>query len=426
MIKTFSISLQYLVLVLLNVISLPIISAQEVNSVVDNVINTLNKVDNLYESSSTLKEVTVNVMPSNYNGVDEWKSARNSSKSKSSGLDLRMGYDRKFGDVSEDLYEDYYSYANKFFVMLSWNILDCGFIGKEAYEKRTELKGLQYKMAEDNYNTIAAINETSVMQGQLLDGYYNKVYKTKIELYNSLLSLQQDLRSKGQSTNMEGTEIEMRIALNSGLLRETPIKVEEFMDVEKYLSMQFIIEEYMIDSLLSKNYILAEKELETQIVESEDDNISYWNLATVSPYVRAQHYSGEDLFNRYRTTANIGVTATLPLFTGIKSKKSEVSARALLQRNTIKMLETSIKTDLEEEIRYINNNYKDLFIAIKLRDINIQKIKQAYLAYNRKQLSIQDLAALYMPLLESQLDIYDLITERERLKSRLEIINNRN
>ncbi len=426
MIKTFSNYLQFLVLILLNIISLPIISAQEVNSVVDNVINTLNKVDNLYDSSSTLKDITVNVMPSDYNGVDEWMSARNSSKSKSSGLDLRMGYDRKFGDVSEDLYEDYYSYANKFFVMLSWNILDCGFIGKEAYEKRTELKGLHYKMAEDNYNAITAIKEASIIQNQLLDSYYNKVYKTKIELYNSLLSLQQDLRSKGQSINMDGTEIEMRIALNRGLLRETQFKVEEFMDIDKYLSMQFIIEEFMIDSLLSKNYILAEKELEIQIVESEEDNISYWSLATVSPYVRAQHYSGEDLFNRYRTTANIGITATLPLFTGIKSKKSEVAARAILQRNSTKMLATSIRSDLEEEIVYLNKNYKELFVAIKLREINLLKIKQAYLAYNRKQLSIQDLAALYTPLLDSQLEIYDIITERERLKSRLEIINNRN
>lgn len=402
-----------------------VIQSQNSDKDIDSVIETLTKIDNLYESLMEMEYVKVDTALSIYAGVEEWKDARNASRLRVSGLDFRAGYDRKFGDGTDDIYDDYYSYINRLYVMMSWNILDCGFIGRKAYEKRTDLKAQQQIIAEDNYHSVVAIRQASELQDQLLSGYYNKAYQTKIDLYNSLLALQQNLEEKRQSINIDSIEIEMRIAITQKLMRDTPIEVDALMDVNRYLSMQLVIDEQTIDSLLSRNYILLEKELEAKIVDSEADNISYWQYVDVSPYAKAQHYSGQGLYEANRTTANVGVTAIFPISTGTKKKKNEVEARAALKRSSASMLSNSIRLDLQGEVREINKNYEELYIAIKLKDIALQKVKQAHKSYSRKQFSIQDLAALYIQLLDSQIDIYKLIEERERLKSRLEIINNR-
>lgn len=153
-----------------------------------------------------------------------------------------------------------------------------------------------------------------------------------------------------------------------------------------YLSRQEVIDPQMIESLTQRSVAVGQNRIDEQIVDSEVRGVSYWERATISPYAKAQHYSNSG-FTTSRLTANIGVSATLPLFSGTKSRRAEVPARSSLAANATVSTTTSVSLLIESCAMQLNKNLEQLIAASRLEVLYGEQIKIARQAYDNDQLA---------------------------------------
>ncbi|MFI3305680.1 MAG: hypothetical protein R3Y68_04110 [Rikenellaceae bacterium] len=143
--------------------------------------------------------------------VDAWVQAQSQSYNSVSGVELRAGYDRKYGTGSEDIYDDLYSYKNRFDAMVSWNILRSGVVGRKANTELLELEGQKMLLDELSAFNTELVRTHSHRQEQILDGYLNNIYRAQIEVCGSLTALLRSLQAQGQATTMEIAQLEMEM-----------------------------------------------------------------------------------------------------------------------------------------------------------------------------------------------------------------------
>lgn len=389
---------------------------------IEGVALTLSHIDKVLESSKTshlLEGVTLAESEQIDNGdIEAWTKAQIDSYTSASGLEFRLGYDRKYGTGSDDIYDDLYAYKNRFDAMISWNILRSGLVGRSSYTQIVELESQKLTL-----NELSAFNNEQIrthhqMQEQVLDGYRNKIYTTQIELYSSLITLLNKLHSQGQATTMQIVQAKMQSEIASNALRETPIEVDHLFNITDYLNMQVVIDQQMVEILAVNSMRVEDSKLDEQIVKSEADAVSYWKEASVSPYAKAQHYSDTG-FGTSRMTANLGVAANLPLFSGIKSKRAEVIARSSLASNSTNSTIKTLTFLIDETVTQLNKNLEKLTASANLEKLYRDQINEAYRIYGQKQLTMQELAQYYIELLTLHVDIIQLIDDRESLKTKL-------
>ncbi|MFI3297346.1 MAG: hypothetical protein R3Y59_06925 [bacterium] len=277
-----------------------------------------------------------------------------------------------------------------------------------------------------NYNNIAIVNDTYRLQNEIINAHYNKLYQTKIELYEELIDFQKYLQSNGQSTIYDKAELELQLTICQATIKACDIEVDHIIDHNAYISNQIIFTDNIIESLLVSNHIINESTIEGELISNEAESINYWKNAKVAPYARIQHYSDATFVGENRVVGQIGVGFTLPLTSDSKQKKLETEARATIHNNYREQQYNSIKSELELIAREINNNLHLLNITAKVIETHISKIETAKKMYQSDQLPLQKLAMQYLTLLNSQTKFMDLVYERETLKTKLLILNNRN
>lgn len=387
---------------------------------IKHVASTLESIDLLIEESETAKLLD-NTSISEQEQVDStdidlWASAQMNNFKAGSGLEFRAGYDHKFGTGSDDIYDDLYSYKHRFNVMLSWNILNSGVIGKRAEQKEVDLKSEQLLLNKTAALNNELIQKQSREQQQILEAYRNKVYATKVELYQSLLILYNTLLNQGQLTSLEKEELAMELEMAKGSISHTEIEVENLLDIKEYLSKQVDIDENMVNELVESSTEVESSKIDQKIISNEIEKINYWKGVTIAPYAKAQHYSNT-YFTTSRITANLGISATLPLFTGTKSRRAEVQARENIAINTTDRVASSLAININDLALRLNRNLEQLDVAIRLERLSREKIKLAELAYKEQQLPMQQLAEYYINLLDIHTEIVAQIEERESLKT---------
>ncbi|MFI3239187.1 MAG: TolC family protein [Bacteroidales bacterium] len=405
------------------------ITAQTSTEMIRSVEDALVKVDSLFNKAiyAELSDVeldTVTIAMDNM-AINSWSDAEKESRSAISGLGVNGGYDRKFGDGTDELYDDYYSYDNRLHLMLSWNILSSGLYGKSNYENAIEIQKKRYLIKEKNNRAIELIYAASEQQESVLAGYYNTLYNAKIELYTTLLTFQNYLQENGKATIMERAELELLIAMNCGLIKSNASKIDCFLNLDDYLSMQMEITDAMLDELIADNHIITGCEIESELLANQADGISYWDDATLSPYAKVVHYSGWNFVTESRVNAHVGVSVTLPIYSGNKQKREAVLAKANLLESITQQRTIAIKCELGEVAHDLNKNYQLLKVAIEMQQIYRNKINVAKQMYVMDSGTIQDLSNYYVALLDSQVKVYDLIADREYLKTRLLLLNSR-
>ncbi len=353
--------------------------------------------------------------------VEAWVEAQKSSYTSSSGLELRAGYERKYGTGSDDIYDDLYAYKNRFDAMLSWNILRSGLVGRKSNAELVELEGQKMLLDEMSVLSSEQIRIHAQRQQQVLSGYRNYIYNTQIRVYTSLEKLLRALYLQGQATTMEISQLEMELNIARGALRETPINVESLFSISDYLSSQQSISDKDIESLALSSAEVEQSKLNEKILGNEIEGVSYWDGARVSPYAKAQHYS-DNGFATSRMTANIGVSVTLPILSGTKSRLAEVQARSSLAANKTLSTSMSVSILIEDCAVQLNKNMERLETIAKLEELYKEHIKNARKAYEQKQLTMRELSQYYLRLLTLQSNAVELISDRESLKVKLLLI----
>lgn len=405
------------------------IQAQSPTEMIRGLENALSKVDSLFDTAeySDFSSVDVNMVATadDDSAINEWSEAELNRRSSISGVEMIGGYDRKFGDGTEDLYDDYYTYDNRLHLMLSWNILSSGFYGKSNYEKGIELQKEWYLIKEKNNRFIELIYASCDEQDRLLAGYYNSLYNAKIDLYKSLLTFQEYLQNNGKATIMERAELELLIAMNQGLIIRDAMEVNYFLNLDDYLTKQVEITDAMLNELITDNHIITGCVIEGELIANEAEGVSYWNDVRLSPYAKVTHYSGSNFVNNSRVNTNLGFTFSLPIYSGSKEKRGAVLAKANLHDANTQQRVSSIKRELGEVVYDLNKNYQLLKVAIEMQQMYRNKIKVAQQMYSMDSGTIQELSKYYIALLDSQVKVYDLIDDREKLKTRLLLLNSR-
>lgn len=353
--------------------------------------------------------------------IEDWGNAKIKSHTSNSGLVLRAGYDLKFGEGSDDIYDDFYSYKHRFNAILSWDILNSGLVGRREVERRVALESEKLRLESYSAQSAEAIYAQKAVQEQVLEGYLNNVYAAKIELYTSLLSLLESLYTQGQSTKIEITEAELQIELTRSLLCGTTIEVEHLLNIEEYTSKQQQIDQLSIESMVANNASVESSRINEELLSNEAEETVYWREVSVSPYVKAQNYSNTS-FASSRLTANIGVSATLPIMSGTKSRRTEIKSQKALVENRSSMMASSLRIDIEEIAAQLNRNLEQLMSMAYMERLCHERIKTAEYAYLHKQLSMQELTKYYIKLLDTHCDIVKQIKERELLKTKLILI----
>ncbi len=282
------------------------------------------------------------------------------------------------------------------------------------------------KLNENNYYNIAIISDINKLQNEIINAHYNKLYQTKIELYKELIEFQEYLQSNGQSTIFDKAELELKLTISKATLKNCEIEVDYFVDHKNYISSQILFTDETIDSLLADNHILNESAIEGELIANEVSSINYWKSARVAPYARIQHYSDATFMDENRVVGQIGIGFTLPLTSDTKQKKRETQARATIHNNIQQQQNLSIKNELEMITRDINNNLQLLEISAQIIGNHLYKIEAAKKMYLSDQLPLQKLVMQYLTLLDSKIDFMDLISEREALKTKLLLLNNKN
>lgn len=392
---------------------------------IEQVARTLKQVDALVESSNTTKildgATVVELAQVESSDIDAWAQAQKSSYSSVSGLSFHAGYDRKYGTGSDDLYEDIYAYKNRFNAMLSWNILESGLVGRSLNEELVDLESQKLLLDKRSELSAEQIRLQFQSQQQVLDSYLNNVYTTQVKIYEDLIALLETLRNKGQATMMELSQMNMEMQVARGAVRETPVKLNGLFNLSEYLSTQVRISDKDVELLTQGSLAVEQSKLDEQIVSNQVADISYWDEVSLSPYLKAQHYSNTG-FTTSRMTANIGVTATLPLFSGTKNRRTEAQVRSILASNSTSTTTTSVGLTISETATELNKNLERLQSAEKLEELYSEQIATAREAYQHKQLGISDLAQYYLKLFMLKADIVEIINDRESLKTKLLLI----
>lgn len=399
-----------------------VLHAQPIADPIVGVSKTLSGIDALIVDGGVTKlldEVSLATSEQVESGdIEAWESAQKRGYAAETGLAFRVGYDHKFGEGADDIYDDLYSYRHRFDAMLSWNILQSGLVGRSSNAQQVELEAQKLVVAERSLLNRETIREHSQKQEQVLNGYRNKIYRTQIELYTSLATLLDKLRSQGQATTMEQIEIEMKAEIAKSAICETPIVVSHLFSLSDYLTMQVMVDARMIEELAIGSAAVESRRIDEQLTHNEASNVSYWKGVSVSPYAKAQHYS-DIAFAESRVTANVGVSATFPLFSGTKSRRAEVQARSTLASNATASAATATTMVIEETARELNKNLALLTAAAKLEKIYLDQILKAQEAYTHKQVTMQELAQYYLKYLTFHSEIIDHIDDRESLKTKL-------
>ncbi len=424
-------SKNFVALVICAVVGVGMVSAQQSQqAAIAKITNAIEHIDQLFESQSPIAEVQVDALQydisQNLADIEAWSNARRDVKKAETGLDLTGGYDRKFGSGTDDPFDEYYSYANRLSLVLTWNILNSGFIGSKNFNERVDLQSSWKELNENNYRTIAMINDASELQSQIIDAHYNKLYEAKTELYNELIEFQDYLQQTGNSTIFDKAEFELKLAICKASIKPCEVTVDNIFDIDSYIALQTQFSSREIETLIQSNHIINEAAIEGKLIDNEASSINYWNDARIAPYAKVQHYSASNFSSELRTVGHVGVAITMPLSSEAKRKRREAEARLSLHNNLAEQQSVAIKGELEIITRELNSNLQLLNISAEVVEIHKAKIQTAKQMYASKQLSIQNIAMQYLTLLDSQINVLDLIAAREALKTRLLLLNNRN
>lgn len=350
--------------------------------------------------------------------IETWSGAKIKSHTSQSGLEFRGGYDYKMGQGLDDFYDDLYSYRHRLNVMLSWNMLSSGLFGRSGVEQQVALEARQYSIDVQSATYAEQIYVQGQERIQLLDGYINRVYREQISLYESLLELTNKLKNQGHSIKLEQAELALQISMVKGLIRTTPIEVEQMLDVEAYISAQESLDGSAIEALAEQSTTIESRRIDEELLIAKADEMKYWKRVTVSPYVKAQHYS-DTYFAESRITANIGVTATLPILSGRKNQQAELQVQSKLLSNATEQRRSSLRIDIGDVAMELNRNIEELNAMLLLEQLTRKQIELSHESYSHKQLTMQEVAKGYIKLLDLHANIIKLIEARESLKMKL-------
>ncbi|MFR9531514.1 MAG: hypothetical protein SNH05_09145, partial [Rikenellaceae bacterium] len=275
-----------------------------------------------------------------------------------------------------------------------------------------------YSLDVQSANYAEQIYTQSQEHMQLIEGYINRVYYEQISLYESLLVLADRLKNQGHSTKLEQVELALQISMIKGLIRTTPVKVEQMLNVDAYIAKQERIDASAIEALAEQSTLLESKRIDEELLQGEIRQMQYWKSIKVSPYVKAQHYS-DAYFSDSRITANIGVTAILPILSGHKNQRAELQSQSKLVSNATERTNSALRIDIGDVAMQLNRNLEELNAMLMLEQLTRKQIELAQESYSRKQLTMQELAKGYIKLLDIHTDIIKQIEIRESLKMKL-------
>ncbi len=350
--------------------------------------------------------------------IEEWRKARIKSHTSESGLKIQGGYDHKFGDATDDFDDNLYAYRHRLHVMLSWDMLGSGLFGRKSHKQRVALESKQEGLKVQSSAYAEQIYLQSQEDIQFIAACLNRVYLEQITLYESLIVLSNKLRNQGHATKLEQAELSLQISMVKGLIRPTPIEVEQLLDIDAYIAIQERIEASYIDALAEQSSVIQSKRIDEELLQAEIAQMKYWRTVKVSPYVRAQHYA-DAYFADSRVTANVGVTATLPIFSGRRSQRSELRAQSKLMNNATEQSSNAMRIDIGDVAMQLNRNLDELHATMLLEQLTRKQIELAHEAYAHKQLSMQELAKGYIKLLDLHANLIKQIEARESLKMKL-------
>ncbi len=350
--------------------------------------------------------------------IEEWRKARIKSHTSQSGLKLSAGYDYKFGEGLDDFYDDLYAYRHRLNVMLSWDMLGSGLFGRGSHKQRVALEAKQQHIKVHSSVYPEQVYIQSQQNIEFIEGCINRVYQEQITLYESLLKLGDKLQNQGHSTKLEQAELSLNLSMVKGLIRPTTVEVEQMMDVNAYIVSQERIEASEIDTLVEHSSEIESKRIEQELLQHDIDQMKYWRTVKVSPYVRAQQYSAAK-FADSRLTANVGVTATLPILSGRRSQREELRVQSKLESNAMERSSSAKRIDIADVAMQLNRNLEELNTMQMLEQLTRKQIALAHESYSRKQLSMQELAKGYIKLLDLHANIIKQIEARESLKMKL-------
>lgn len=302
--------------------------------------------------------------------------------------------------------------------MLSWNILGSGFIFRNSSDELVELETQKLISIQQSVLSVEQIKTQSQRQEYILDGYLNGIYEAQIEVYDAVINLLENLQCRGQVLEIELSQIKMQKQIVAATISSTAFKADNLFDVEHYMSMQVVINQQMTSSIVESSAALEQSRLEEKIISNEQQTMDYWQKVSIAPYVKAQNYSNAG-FSSSRITTNIGVSATLPIASGNKSKRKEVQARSSLASQATRNVSKSLSLSINEIALELNKNLEKLSSSIEIEQLYIQQIKIAQKAYSQKQLTMQELSEFYIKLLVHKESIIKIIETRELLKTKL-------
>ncbi len=350
--------------------------------------------------------------------VEEWRKARVKSHTSQSGLSFTGGYDYKFGEGLDDFFDDLYAYRHRLNAQLSWDMLGSGLFGRSSHKQRVALEAKQQGLKMQTSLYPEQVYAQGLENQKFIEGCMNRVYLEQITLYESLLELCDKLQNQGQSTKLEQAELTLQLSMAKGLIRPSSVEVEQMLDVNAYIASQQMVDALAIDTLVEQSAVIESKRIDQELLQDEIDQMKYWRTVKVSPYVRAQHYSSAK-FTDSRVTANVGVTATLPIFSGRRSQRAELRAQSTMESYQVEQVGSAIRIDIAEVTMDLNRNLEDLNTMQMLEQLTRKQIELAHESYSRRQLSMQDLAKGYIKLLDLHAKIIKQIEVRESLKMKL-------
>ncbi len=350
--------------------------------------------------------------------VEDWRKAQIKSHTSKSGLSLSGGYDYKFGEGLDDFDDDLSAYRHRLNVMLSWDMLGSGLFGRSSVKQVASLEAQKQNLNVESSVYAEQTYNQNLENLQFIEGCINKVYLEQIALYESLLVLGDKLQGEGRSTKLEQAELSLQISMTRGLVRPTTVEVEHMLDINAYIASQERMEATAIESLVEQNSAIASKRIEEELLQAEIAQMKYWRTVKVTPYVRAQHYS-DAYFRASRVTANVGVNATLPIFSGRRSKRAELQAKSMMINSANERESSALRIDISDVAMQLNRNLDDLNTMLMLEHLTRRQIELARESYSRKQMSMQELAKGYIKLLDMHANIIKQIEARESLKMKL-------
>ncbi len=353
--------------------------------------------------------------------INSWAEELKNSKLSESGLEASSGYDYRFWNhnIVDDSYEsgDVINYKHRFFVLLKWNIMQSGLIGRDNFIQRVDILARTKSQEVVNSTLKLIIIESAEQQMANLYSYFNTLVETKVKLYDLLIEMQEELVAKNKATMLSLSDMKIKSANVMRMYKSGVETTNGVIDIENYVANQSIFSGSEYDSLVDSNNTIIQNRLTQELTLNEANNIIYGKEIKVSPHARFSNYGDDNM--RSKNVVNVGFTASFPIFTNTKSRRSEVVSRGKLLANEEKIMRRDILCSVDDLLRQLNENLATLGALVESSKHYNEGCALATQYYSDKTMTIQELSQRYIDNLDNNIEIYKLIIEREEIKHTL-------